>query len=571
MSETYRIHFGVSIKSKYYRQAIELANLVDGYVVLGENENAWHIVTLTDNELDILAALYSIASRLPLPKIFGADVRTLYAYCLSSGSYNYVHDSLAKTKRVFKAATLLKSETGQSLPQIAKYIYEKYIKVIESDMNKVAERLKNEKLIDYIDSNNQTWIKAERKVIEPIEVYRTIKELIVKENYFEAINVYYQSIGDEFYSQLTPELIYLKRLAQIPITGRDLLFFRSFSSRDQVIEEHLEDYVDCIDKVLKQLFEVGRKTPLEIILELAPTMEQKVKQKKEDWHSGVYLYKGEFKRDNTPVTLDTFSAKFDACPKGRLFERYPDQVQHCRIVEYYQDPKYQGLWITYSPSSYQTQIIDQGLHLNLIEAYSHKSWKQYRGKWRKEPDFVSITSFEEISESNYATRGIDYTGRSHVINGQIYFEVKLHRQDSIALIENPFVELVQEVLREAENLLREGCGLPRIGEGWLSETQLYRLVKKIFPDAVQHASPNWLRPQHLDVFVPSEKLAFEYQGKQHFESIDYFGGQESFVNTKKRDQIKAQKCKENNIILLEWLYTESIDEASLISKIKTVR
>ena len=42
----------------------------------------------------------------------------------------------------------------------------------------------------------------------------------------------------------------------------------------------------------------------------------------------------------------------------------------------------------------------------------------------------------------------------------------------------------------------------------------------------------------------------EYDGEQHFKSMEYFGGEESFKKTIKRDEIKDKYCKKNNIPLL---------------------
>jgi hypothetical protein len=136
--------------------------------------------------------------------------------------------------------------------------------------------------------------------------------------------------------------------------------------------------------------------------------------------------------------------------------------------------------------------------------------------------------------------------------------------------ENPFIELVEEILREAENLLRRNHNLPRIGEGWVSEMQLYNLVKTIFPEAEHHATPEWLKPLHLDVFVPSKKLAFEYQGKQHFEPVDFFGGEEAFKHTQKRDQRKILKCRTKGVTLVEWRYDEPINSEVLEAKLKSM-
>jgi hypothetical protein len=85
-----------------------------------------------------------------------------------------------------------------------------------------------------------------------------------------------------------------------------------------------------------------------------------------------------------------------------------------------------------------------------------------------------------------------------------------------------------------------------------------------------HATLEWLKPQHLDVYVPSKKLALEYQGQQQFAPIEYFGGQESFENRIELDRLKAHKCKSNGVILIEWLYTEPIDKPTLIEKLRQV-
>lgn len=568
MIETYKIHFGYSKRSKYYPQAVELARLAYNHEIFGEDDDLWHIVTLTEDQVDLMASLYQIAVKVPYPKIYGADMQYIYAYCLSGGTYNYVHASEAYKIRVYKAVERLQNETGKTIDALAKYIQEKYLAPIANDMAKVENMLKHESRIDYIDPNSQSWVRAKNKHQEPIEIYKRIRELIKKEKYNDAVNAFYTSLGDRYYNELVRELIYLKRIAKIPIMGRDLLHFRTESSRRGLINSNLDEYVVCIDETLARIKEMGWQSPLDILLEYAPTMEQMVESRKHEWHMGVYLWDGEFKRDSTPVNLNTFSTTFDFCPEGRLFDRYPDQIQHCRVIEYNQDPKYSGLWTTYTPSYYQLEILKKGLHLNGIEAYQHKSWKEYRGKWRKEPDFQSITTLDNVSKSNYATLGIEYTGNIHKINNQEFYEINLLRNiDGGEEPENPFLELVGEVLREAENLLREKHGIPRIGEGWVSETQLYQLVRNLFPDAEQHATPKWLRPQHLDIFVPSKNLAFEYQGKQHFEPVEYFGGKEAFENTVKRDKLKAKKCKSNKILLVLWEYTEAINHRTLMEKL----
>jgi hypothetical protein len=504
---------------------------------------------------------------IPRPKIYGADILSLIVYCRNNGHYDYVYDSKAHKDRVRSAAERLKTETAKTFQELVKFLEDNYWKICTGDMEKVDKKLKKEGYFDYIDPATGNFIRAKKKPKEYITQYQKIRGLISKGKYEEAVQKYYDSLGDRFYDELHSELIYLKRLANIPLTGRDLLCFRSESSRNEFINSNLSEYCSCIDVVLEQYKQTGLKSPLDIIIENAPTMEELIEQRKQDWHFGVYLWNGNFKRDNTPVTIDSFSA--GECPEGRLFDRHPDQIQHfqhLRGIEAPKDPEYAGLWTTYSPSYYQREILDKDLHLNGIGAYRHILWKRRR----KEPNFTTVTCMSEIKESNYGTKGIHYTGRSHKINGKEFYEIDLLRKnlDLAEDLGNLFIELVEEILREAENLLRENHSLPRIGEGWISEMQLYNLVKNIFSKAKHHVTPEWLRPQHLDVFVPSKKLAFEYQGRQHFEPVDFFGGEESFRKIKKLDRRKMKKCKSNGVLLLYWHYSEPINQKVFAEKLR---
>ena len=51
------------------------------------------------------------------------------------------------------------------------------------------------------------------------------------------------------------------------------------------------------------------------------------------------------------------------------------------------------------------------------------------------------------------------------------------------------------------------------------------------------------------------KLAFEYQGQQHYKYIPYFHkNKEAFQNQKYRDYMKRNMCKDNGITLIEVPY-----------------
>ena len=109
------------------------------------------------------------------------------------------------------------------------------------------------------------------------------------------------------------------------------------------------------------------------------------------------------------------------------------------------------------------------------------------------------------------------------------------------------------LFREAENKLRRDAGVPEVGDGWLSETELFQLIRGAFPDTrvVRHARPSWLVPQHLDVYLPRENVAIEFQGEQHYAPVEIFGGEVAFQKQQERDARKRSICEENGCLLLE--------------------
>jgi hypothetical protein len=64
----------------------------------------------------------------------------------------------------------------------------------------------------------------------------------------------------------------------------------------------------------------------------------------------------------------------------------------------------------------------------------------------------------------------------------------------------------------------------------------------------------------FDFYLPENNTIIEFDGRQHFESFEFFGGYEKFLITKKHDQIKNDYCKNNNIKLIRITYKDNINE-----------
>lgn len=130
-------------------------------------------------------------------------------------------------------------------------------------------------------------------------------------------------------------------------------------------------------------------------------------------------------------------------------------------------------------------------------------------------------------------------------------------------------DYIEKIDREAENIVRKEAEVPLIGQGWVTETELYNLVRDLVSPCkvIQHARIPWLGRQHLDIFVPDLNLAIEYMGEQHYQPIEHYGGKEGLKKRQELDKRKVSLCEENGIYLI---YVKPDDEISIASVEKMI-
>lgn len=109
---------------------------------------------------------------------------------------------------------------------------------------------------------------------------------------------------------------------------------------------------------------------------------------------------------------------------------------------------------------------------------------------------------------------------------------------------------------------------------WKSEQLVYQIVKQMYSKAGvwYQFRPEWLRTNSgqlsYDIYISKLRVAIEYQGKQHFEPVEYFGGKESFEKQVERDNIKRELSKKNNVKLIYINYWEDITPELIRQKIE---
>lgn len=111
---------------------------------------------------------------------------------------------------------------------------------------------------------------------------------------------------------------------------------------------------------------------------------------------------------------------------------------------------------------------------------------------------------------------------------------------------------------------------------WVSELLVYNIVRKIYKDnnVIYQHRPYFLRSpkggqMSYDVFICGLNVAIEYQGKQHYEPIDYFGGKGAFEELKVRDRVKKELSDKNGIKLVYISYQEEITKELIKKRIES--
>lgn len=86
----------------------------------------------------------------------------------------------------------------------------------------------------------------------------------------------------------------------------------------------------------------------------------------------------------------------------------------------------------------------------------------------------------------------------------------------------------------------------------LTDLEYEFVTQKTFNDCVDKTKLRY------DFYVESLNLLIEYDGKQHFVAVDYFGGEKALKGVQRRDAIKNKYAEDNGINLLRIRYDEDI-------------
>lgn len=132
--------------------------------------------------------------------------------------------------------------------------------------------------------------------------------------------------------------------------------------------------------------------------------------------------------------------------------------------------------------------------------------------------------------------------------------------------------------RNEENERRRQLGMPLLGETFRGEKDMKYYLSRIFPNETFFDNCFWKfecgklfrarKGLQLDRYYPKQKIAFEYNGEQHYRPHTIFA--EHFEQIVNNDQRRRLMCQLAGITLLEIRYDEPISVPILAKKLNDI-
>ncbi len=205
----------------------------------------------------------------------------------------------------------------------------------------------------------------------------------------------------------------------------------------------------------------------------------------------------------------------------------------------------------YSLPWYQNHLWEDGIVLR--SPYLPDTLAKYQG---------NLPFYHNPAKTVYVRRNIEHILESGYFSSELEFFLSLTKTimplfqwwyTDIALYEEKDglrTNWRLERTRIRTDLTAQGVIRPK----WKHELSLFKAIRERCPDTLYQYRPEWLGRQSLDLYIPSLRMAVEYQGIQHFHPIAFFGGEEALQQRRELDLQKKKLCEENNVRLVEWPY-----------------
>jgi len=178
-------------------------------------------------------------------------------------------------------------------------------------------------------------------------------------------------------------------------------------------------------------------------------------------------------------------------------------------------------------------------------------------------EYFSLKSNVRLTKKEILKRIKDYHGTKYKYPFFKYKDIK-QKIDIICKKHGKFKQMLDAHLSSARP---SGCPICDESSGE-NKVRLFLLDNNIsFIHEWKDHDCKYKRKLRFDYYLPDFKCIIEYDGKQHFKPIKFFGGVKAFNQLKLRDKFKKNWAKKNKIKLIRVKYTIKKVDKYLKSKI----
>ena len=168
--------------------------------------------------------------------------------------------------------------------------------------------------------------------------------------------------------------------------------------------------------------------------------------------------------------------------------------------------------------------------------------------------------FQRISSENFKLEKDDFVEKSNEIHNNFYdyFKSDFTTVASKVIIICP----IHGDFPQTPNNHLKGVGCPTCSSS-KGEKKISKLLDDFGINYIKQKKFKDCKDKNclsFDFYLPNHNIIIEYDGRQHFESFEIFGGYEKFLITKKHDEIKNEYCRNKNIKLIRISYKDNINE-----------
>jgi very-short-patch-repair endonuclease len=194
------------------------------------------------------------------------------------------------------------------------------------------------------------------------------------------------------------------------------------------------------------------------------------------------------------------------------------------------------------------------------------------GKFEQQPNnhlqgancrYCSVEEQHELQKSNKE----EFTKKAVIVHGYLYGYNLVEYIDSITKVIIVCKKHGKFEQTPSHHLSGTGCPTCKLSHGERLLSQILNSFNISYIQQKQFDGCKNIRNLKFDFYIPEHNLCIEYDGIQHFEVSNFFGGEEAFKARQYKDSIKNRYCEENKIDLLRIPYNEKKVEKIIYTKL----